>query len=194
MSAFQPQRREFLAGAVSAAGAAWLAAHWPAIVAAADEAASARAAGATPVNLDAATARGLDAIATLIIPTDDTPGAREAGVVSFIDAALGTFAAPQAALLRDGVAALDAAARTSYPDAADFAALPADAQTALLTREQASPFFDAVRFLTVCGTFASPAYGGNRDAVGWKLIGFDHRHAWSPPFGFYDAQAAKDGA
>lgn len=193
MSAFQPQRRDFLAGAASAAGAAWLAARWPAIAAAA-EAAAARPPGATFVNLDAATARGLDAIAALIIPTDDTPGAREAGVVAFIDATLGTFAAPQAGLLREGVAALDAAARAAYPDAADFAALPVDAQTALLTREQASPFFEAVRFLTVCGTFASPAYGGNRDLVGWKLLGFDHRHAWSPPFGYYDAQAAKDGA
>jgi hypothetical protein len=25
--------------------------------------------------------------------------------------------------------------------------------------------------------------------MGWKLLGFDHRHVWAPPFGYYDAQA-----
>ena len=36
-------------------------------------------------------ATAVEAIATQIIPTDDTPGAREARVVSFIDRALVTF-------------------------------------------------------------------------------------------------------
>ena len=31
-----------------------------------------------------------------------------------------------------------------------------------------------------------PAYGGNRDGVGWKLIGFEDRHVFQPPFGYYD--------
>jgi hypothetical protein len=34
--------------------------------------------------------------------------------------------------------------------------------------------------------FADPAYGGNSDKVGWKLIGFEDRFAWQPPFGEYD--------
>jgi hypothetical protein len=34
--------------------------------------------------------------------------------------------------------------------------------------------------------FALPGYGGNRDAAGWKLIGFEDRHVFQPPFGHYD--------
>ena len=34
--------------------------------------------------------------------------------------------------------------------------------------------------------FSMPAYGGNRDGVGWKLIGFDDQHAFQSPFGHYD--------
>jgi hypothetical protein len=34
--------------------------------------------------------------------------------------------------------------------------------------------------------FTLPAYGGNRDRVGWKLIGFEDTHAFYPPFGHYD--------
>jgi hypothetical protein len=34
--------------------------------------------------------------------------------------------------------------------------------------------------------FANPEYGGNRDKIGWKMIGFDDRFSWGPPFGWYD--------
>ncbi len=37
--------------------------------------------------------------------------------------------------------------------------------------------------------FALPVYGGNKGYAGWKVLGFDHRHAWVPPFGHYDAPA-----
>ena len=41
--------------------------------------------------LSAAEAADVEAVAAQIIPTDDSPGAREAGVVYFIDRALATF-------------------------------------------------------------------------------------------------------
>src|SRR5262245_36499531 len=41
--------------------------------------------------LTAAEAADIEAVAAQIIPTDDSPGAREAGVVYFIDRALATF-------------------------------------------------------------------------------------------------------
>jgi hypothetical protein len=47
-------------------------------------------------------------------------------------------------------------------------------------------------FLTHCGMFAMPSWGGNKDLAGWNLIGFDSRHAWQPPFGFYDARATAE--
>jgi hypothetical protein len=31
-----------------------------------------------------------------------------------------------------------------------------------------------------------PKYGGNHDKAGWKLLGFEDRHVWQPPFGYYD--------
>jgi hypothetical protein len=49
-----------------------------------------------------------------------------------------------------------------------------------------TPFFDQARLLTLCGMFSSPSYGGNRDGLGWKLIGFEDRHVFEPPFGYYD--------
>src|SRR5437867_1867653 len=45
--------------------------------------------------LTAEQAADVEAIASQIIPTDDLPGAREAGVVYFIDRSLGTWAADQ---------------------------------------------------------------------------------------------------
>ena len=37
-----------------------------------------------------------------------------------------------------------------------------------------------MRMLTLCGMFALPSWGGNRDEAGWKLLGFEDRHAWQP--------------
>ena len=34
--------------------------------------------------------------------------------------------------------------------------------------------------------FSLPEYGGNRDGVGWKLLGFEDQHVFQPPFGYYD--------
>lgn len=189
MNTAESARRDFLKRSLSTAGAAWISLRWPAVLAAASAALDAFAAGSTFKHLTADEARDLDAIAAQIIPTDDSPGAREAGVVYFIDAALGSFAAARAGQLRAGLADLNAKARAVDPAAPGFAALSGDAQVVLLTQEQSGEFFQAMRFMTVCGMFALPGYGGNRDEIGWKLLGFDHRHAWSPPFGYYDAQA-----
>lgn len=49
-----------------------------------------------------------------------------------------------------------------------------------------SPFFEAVRVATITGLLANPSYGGNFGKVGWRLIGFDDRFSWRPPYGYYD--------
>ena len=49
-----------------------------------------------------------------------------------------------------------------------------------------TPFFETTRLLTLLGMFSMPAHGGNRNGVGWKLIGFEDRHAFQAPFGYYD--------
>jgi hypothetical protein len=42
----------------------------------------------------------------------------------------------------------------------------------------------------VLGLLALPSYGGNAGKAGWKLVGFDDRHVWEPPFGHYDRDYA----
>jgi len=141
--------------------------------------------------LGAQEAADLEAIAAQIIPTDDTPGAREAGVIYFIDGAMAGMFSHALPGLREGLAELN----SKIPgDDQSFARLGNAEQMTLLKQKESSGFFGLVRFLTLAGMFSLPEYGGNRDHIGWKMIGFDHRHAWSAPFGYYDAHYAKGGS
>jgi gluconate 2-dehydrogenase gamma chain len=189
MRAEDLSRREFLKSAASVTGASWLAAYWPAALAAGQAAAAARDAGAAFELLTPEQAADFAAIAAQILPSDELPGATEAGVVYFIDAALRGFMAGAAESVRSGLAALNRKA-AGLQAGARFASLAAGQQTQLLKAEEASPFFDTVHFMTVAGMFALPAYGGNRDYAGWKMLGFEHQMAWAPPFGYYDAPPA----
>jgi gluconate 2-dehydrogenase gamma chain len=53
-----------------------------------------------------------------------------------------------------------------------FAALDPAAQDARLKSIETTPFFTLLRQHTIEGMFCDPMHGGNRDFVGWKLIGF----------------------
>jgi len=136
--------------------------------------------------LAAADAADIEALTSQIVPSDDTPGAREAGVVYFIDRALGTFFQHMSADFTAGLAAFQETCRAQNRHVASFAELTSDRQIAFLRTVENTPFFDRVRMLTLCGMFTMPSYGGNRDGVGWKLIGFEDQHAFQPPFGYYD--------
>ena len=185
-------RRAFLRASGGALGGSLLALHLPAIAAAAEAAAAAQQAGAAFLNLSALEAAGLEAIAARIIPTDETPGAREVGVIHFIDQSLGSFMRDESGELLSGLAALDARAAAAGGKA--FADLDDAAQDALLREIEETPFFGLMHYLTVAGMFSLPSYGGNRDYLGWKLLEFDHRHGWAPPFGHYDAEAGSTAA
>lgn len=180
-------RRDFLRLGGGAAGAGWASLRWPALLALGQAACEARDAGAAFANLDAPLAQDLAAIAAQIVPADDTgPGAEEAGVIYFIDQALGSHMAGARALLASG--ADDLAVHGER-----FARLPPDRQRELLRAHDDSPWFGAMRYLTVAGMFAMPVHGGNREHAGWRLLGFDHRHHWAPPFGHYDVAEHDDG-
>jgi gluconate 2-dehydrogenase gamma chain len=188
-------RRALLKTVPGTVGLAWLAAQWPTVVEAATHAhAHAQAdpgAARAPSTLRALSPREAaiaDAVAAQIIPTDDTPGAREAGVVWFIDWCLANRALGVNDDLRAGLVRLDDTARARFPDADGFVSLTPARQQELLHGIATTPFFEGMRFLTVCGFLASPKYGGNRDEVGWKVIGFEDPHAYAPPFGHYDAE------
>lgn len=190
----QVTRRAFLAAA-GAAGAAWLAAD-PELVHAALAHARRTVAAPPPYRfavLTPAQAAGLEAVAMRIIPSDGTPGAREAGVIHFIDQALATFAQDQKGPMIAGLDGLNARTRAKWPEVASFAALAPERQDELLRAIEKTPFFGDMRFGTVVGMFSNPSYGGNRDQAGWKLLGFQAHGIYQPPFGYYDAEARKGG-
>jgi gluconate 2-dehydrogenase gamma chain len=143
-------------------------------------------AGATFSFLSAADAADIEAVAAQIIPSDDSPGAREAGVVYFFDRALATFYSQLAADYLPQLAAFQAEYRQKYPAVRSFASLTSEQQIEHLKGVEQTPFFTTTRLLTLLGMFALPQYGGNRDGAGWKLIGFEDRHVFRPPFGYYD--------
>jgi len=138
--------------------------------------------------LNAEEAKEIEAIAAQIIPTDETPGAREAGVVYFIDRALATFDRDKRALYTDGLKDLEAKRAALFPDSRSIAGLEAAEQIRLLRAIETTDFFELLRTHTILGFFGNPSYGGNRDRIGWKLIGFEDHFQFEPPFGYYDAE------
>ena len=180
-------RRTFLRVAGGALGGAWLTLDLSKVAQAAHDAHEAREAGALNTSfLSRAELADVDAITAQIIPTDDTPGAREAGVALFIDRALATFFGRMAPDFRSQLAAFRLRCQAQHPDAGSFAALSNEQQIAFLKQVDRTPFFERVRLLTLVGMLAMPKYGGNRDGIGWKLLGFQDQHIFTPPFGYYD--------
>ena len=179
-------RRDFLFGAGGALAVGWVAINWPAIAAAHAHAAAATSSGrAALVFLSTADARDVEAIAAQIVPSDDAPGAREAGALYFIDRSMQTWLAGQAEAFRAGLRDFQARFAAVHAGVA-FANADDATQRAFLKANETSEFFDRVRTLTLVGLFALPQYGGNRDGVGWRLIGFENQHVFAPPFGHYD--------
>jgi gluconate 2-dehydrogenase gamma chain len=147
------------------------------------------------VALTPSIAATVEAVAARILPTTNTPGAREAGAIWFIDAALGGTLSPNAGADMSGALPLiEGGARDLDQSAADvfaavrFVDLAASDQDALLRQIEDGEFFGLLRFLTLAGTFTMPGYRGNRGEVGWDLLGFERRHHWEVPFGHYDAE------
>jgi len=173
-----------IAGAVATAATPF---GWAEVAQAMDQAHAAGQGAAAKLSLlSAAEAADVEAVAAQIVPTDDSPGAREAGVVYFIDRALGTFYAQLASDYRAQLASFQAAYRQRHPAVGSFASLTPDQQVEYLKEIDQTPFFNSTRLLTLLGMFSLPEYGGNRDGVGWKLLGFEDRHVFVPPFGYYD--------
>jgi len=177
-------------------------------------------------------AETVDALVSRILPgSADDPGAHEAGVVFYIDRALGgtnlgytlktytqgpflvtaeepvsveaassrdiydyvIVAAEQASrygyqsiltpqeVYRRGLDFVDAYAQSQFQK--NFVDLDAEQQDSILTDMEADKatdfqgpsgkaFFTQLRNDTIEGMFSDPMYGGNRNLVGWKLIGY----------------------
>jgi len=185
-------RRAFLRAA-AAASAAWATADLLQVEQAlAWASAQANSTGVTTTSLSRAQAEVVDAVTSRILPSvDGRPGAHEAGAVYFIDQALASFNAGQKKLYRDGISDLNRRADVKWRGTRSFAALAPPRQDELLRDIEQTPFFAAVRFDTIVGTFALPSYGGNRGHIGWHLLGLDHQPTFQAPFGYYDAEATR---
>lgn len=185
-----PSRRQFLAAIGNLASAGWITLNWPQIAFAAERADHAAhdmtAAPGTLATLTAAEAAEVDAIANQIVPGGATPGARDAHVLYFIDNALGSFFSAQLPAFRQGLADFQSGYAARFGADKPFSAAPEADQIAWLKEVDKTPFFTAVRRLTVLGLIALPKYGGNHDNLGWQLIGVEDNHYWEPPFGYYD--------
>src|SRR5690348_5848858 len=110
-------RRDFLVRASSGIGAVWLTTHWPAVLQAAAHARQAARSATAPKYsfFTPEEAAEVDAITARIIPSDETPGAREAGVVFFIDHALSTFATDSQKAYREGLPEIQARVHEMFP-------------------------------------------------------------------------------
>ena len=109
------------------------------------------------------------------------PGAREAGVLRYIDLALAGAYADLQDFYRRSLRQLDAYCRKTYQES--FRRLDAARQDEVITaleRDQVTgftwpsglEFFNLIRTHTMEGLFADPIYGGNQNFAGWRLVGF----------------------
>jgi gluconate 2-dehydrogenase gamma chain len=116
-------------------------------------------------------ARTVDAMCEQLIPADRDPGAREAGVVNYIDIQLARRFRRHRTEYRTGIAAVNSASRTKFGKA--FADATPDQQVEVLTEiEEKSPeFFDLILTHTRQGFYGDPRHGGNRNMASWKMVG-----------------------
>jgi gluconate 2-dehydrogenase gamma chain len=184
----RPSRRDFVTLFGSGVSAAWLGSIWPSAFVDAARAQDADAEGQAPRYrvLTAEQAADFGAVADRIIPRDDTPGARDVGVVFFADRLLASFAPERKPAFDKALADVNVAARKRVRTATSFAALSPAQQDETLKSIEDTEAFGLLRLITLSGYLSHPGHGGNRDNAGWKAIGFEDRMSWASPFGFYD--------
>lgn len=144
---------------------------------AADAPAPARTAPYQPSYFSGAEFHTIDILTGLIIPQDETPGAREAGVAEFIDFLAAHGEAEIRQPIRDGLQWLDATARKT--NGADFAGLSPVQQTAILktladrnnssAAREGQAFFRLIRRYTVMGYYTSRAGLAELDYPGLRF-------------------------
>jgi gluconate 2-dehydrogenase gamma chain len=202
-----PDRRNFLSLTAAGISSAWLTANFPSMLSAATHAHAAKTA-AIPAKFEffkPEEAMEVEAMASRIIPSDETPGAKEAGVIYFIDRALVTFASDSQSTYRDGLAHVQETLTAKFPGIKKFSVASPEQQDSVLdalSREttppktrrgnrastNGQPFFEVLRYHTIAGFLIDPDSDrrGNRDGVGWKVIGREPLHIFQPPFGELD--------
>jgi gluconate 2-dehydrogenase gamma chain len=174
-------RRNFLLQSALYGGTLWAAVNLPR-----PRALAAAVASSKPVVLSDAEWKLVEAITARIIPTDDEPGAVEAGIVNFVDKALANEDKALAPVYTSGLVGVEAVAKRRF--AKPFVELGAAEQDEILAALDggkaagwpkgpvgSAAFFAAVCAHSVFGFLCDPVYGGNRDYAGWKVVGYPGR-------------------
>lgn len=139
----------------------------------------------------------MDAIVEQIIPTDEWPGAKDAGCTNYIDKQLVGPLARHQEKYRNGLAEIKISCEIIYQK--QFEKLQWDEQTNFLKKMEAGKlselidintvqaenvgvwqnrldveFFRLVREHTMQGFYGSPRHGGNKDYVSYRMVGLDY--------------------
>jgi gluconate 2-dehydrogenase gamma chain len=181
-------RRHFIQGSGALASSSLFRLSMPAALAAAQAACSARDEGAAFVTLTAAEAVELEAVSARILPTTSTPGARDAGVIYFMDNVLGEKFAFMLPGVREMLVEFQQGIADRFEGTLKFSDLSETDQDTWIGANDTTQFFSVAKTLTLWGFFSMSSYGGNKDNMAWDLIDFDGHGAAQPPFGYYDAQ------
>lgn len=125
----------------------------------------------------------LEAIAEQIIPADQEPGAREAGVVHYLDNVLAGYQSEKLPLYAAGLEGTEQTSHLLF--GRDFVKLSFDQQTTVLkSLEQGTAqgevwrsvssqeFFAMVWGHVLEGFYGPPEQGGNKNYASWKMVGF----------------------
>lgn len=139
----------------------------------------------------------VDAIVEQIIPTDEWPGAKDAGCTNYIDKQLVGPLERHQEKYRKGLAAIKTSCQILYKK--QFESISWDKQTEFLKRmesgklaqlikEESTPsqdieiwedgleveFFRLIREHTMQGYYGSPRHGGNKNYVSYQMVGLDY--------------------
>jgi gluconate 2-dehydrogenase gamma chain len=130
-------------------------------------------------------ARLVEAVSEQIVPADRDPGAKEAGVVVYIDRQLDGPLKRHAEKFRAGLGFLQQTAQARHGK--PFEALGWPEQTRLLedlergsapkeiwTGPGAKEFFNLCRDFTMQGFYGSPRHGGNRNYASYRMMGLEY--------------------
>jgi gluconate 2-dehydrogenase gamma chain len=121
----------------------------------------------------------VESIAEQIVPTDEHPGGKSAGVVFYIDGVLaGRFGRFYQHRYEKGLDMVDVASQKRFTR--NFVSLSSEQQISILkalesgdaAADSGRDFFALLLQHIMEGYYGDPEHGGNRDQASWKMIAF----------------------
>ncbi len=127
----------------------------------------------------------LESICEQFIPTDDFPGAKETGIINFIDRLLYTRFPELKIKYTKGIYSLESYTNTIFKKS--FKDLPWDIQMSILQKMEnkqlpekywtdisQKEFFEMVLRNTMQGYYGSPRHGGNKNYTSFRMMKLDY--------------------